>query len=79
VAGPKKKDSKPGIVKTWCVPPKGDATCVWRMADGLQTSLLPDDPRYPVVGFDDAGQPWFGEVRPAQRTRRGRAARIDDA
>ena len=79
MAGPKNNDIKPWIVKPWCVPPTADAACVWRMADGLQISRLPYDPRYPVVGFDAAGKQWFGEGRPAQRTRRGRAARIDDA
>jgi hypothetical protein len=47
------------------------------MEDVLQTYLLPYDPRYPVVCFDEAWKQWFGEVRPAQRTRRGRAARLD--
>jgi len=78
VAGPKKNDIKPWIVKTWCVPPKANAAFVWRMEDVLQTSLLPYDPYDPVVCFDEAWKPWFGEVRPAQRTRQGRAARIDD-
>jgi hypothetical protein len=77
MAGPKKNDIKPWIVKTWCVPPKADAEFVWRMEDVLQTYLLPYDPRYPVVCFDEACKQLFGEVRPAQRTRRGRAARID--
>src|SRR5215472_2561598 len=77
MAGTKKNDIKPWIVKTWCVPPKADAEFVWRMEDVLQTYLLPYDPRYPVVCFDEACQQLFGEVRPAQRTRRGRAARID--
>jgi DDE superfamily endonuclease len=77
MAGPKKNDLKPWIVKTWCVPPKADAEFVWRMEDVLQTYLLPYDPSYPVVCFDEACKQLFGEVRPAQRTRRGRAARID--
>lgn len=77
MAGPKKNDIKPWIVQTWCVPPKADAAFVWRMEDVLQTSRLPYDPRYPVVCFDEACKQWCGEVRPAQRTRRGRAARID--
>jgi len=47
------------------------------MEDVIQTSLRPDDPRYPVVCFDEACKQLFGEVRPAQRTCRGRAARID--
>jgi DDE superfamily endonuclease len=47
------------------------------MEDVLQTYRLPYDPRYPVVCFDEACKQWFGEVRPAQRTCRGRAARLD--
>ena len=77
MAGPKKNDIKPWIIKTWCVPPKADAAFVWHMEDVLQTYRLPYDPRYPVVCFDEACKQWFGEVRPAQRPRRGRAARID--
>ena len=77
MAGPKKNDIKPWIVKTWCVPPKADAAFVWRMEDVLQTYRLPYDPRYPVVCFDEACKELCGEVRPAQRTGRGRAARID--
>jgi hypothetical protein len=79
MAGPKKNDIKPWIVQTWCVPPKADAECVWRMEDVLQTYRLPYDPRSPVVCFDEACKQWFGEVRPAQRTRRDRAARSDYA
>src|SRR5262249_59494723 len=41
MAGPKKNDIKPWIVKTWCVPPKADAEFVWRMEDVLQTYLWP--------------------------------------
>ena len=47
------------------------------MEDVIQTYLLPYDPRYPVVCFDEACKQLFGEVRAAQRTRQGRAARID--
>jgi hypothetical protein len=47
------------------------------MEDVIQTYLLPYDPRYPVVCFDEACKQLFGEVRPARRTRPGRAAQID--
>ena len=77
MASAKKNDIKPWIVKTWCVPPKADAEFVWRMEDVLQTYVLPYDPCYPVVCFDEACKQLFGEVRAAQRTRRGRVARID--
>jgi len=33
------------------------------MEDVLQTSLLPYDPYYPVVCFDEAWKQLFGEVR----------------
>jgi hypothetical protein len=47
------------------------------MEDVIQTYLLPYDPRYPVVCFDEACKQLFGEVRPAQRTRPRRPTRID--
>jgi hypothetical protein len=47
------------------------------MEEVIQTYLLPYDPRYPVVCFDEACKQLFGEVRAAQRTCRGKAARID--
>jgi hypothetical protein len=47
------------------------------MEDVIQTYLLPYNPRYPVVCFDEACKQLFGEVRPAQRTRPRRPTRID--
>ena len=73
----KKMTSSRGSSRPGVSPPKADAAFVWRMEDVLQTSRLPYDPRYPVVCFDEACKQLCGEVRPAQRTRRGRAARID--
>ena len=61
------------------MPPEADAEYVWRMEDVLQTYLWPYDPRYPVVCVDEACKQWFGEVRPAQRTRPRRPTRIDSA
>jgi hypothetical protein len=77
VAGLKKNDLKPWIVKTWGVPPEADAEYVWRREDVLQTYLLAYDPRSPVVCFDEACKQLVGEVRPAHRARPGRPARID--
>lgn len=54
-----------------------DAEYVWCREDVLQTYLLAYDSRYPVVCFDEACKQLFGEVRPAQRARPGRPARID--
>ena len=47
------------------------------MEDVIQTYMLKYDPKYPVVCFDEACKQLFGEVRPAQRTRRGKATRTD--
>jgi hypothetical protein len=47
------------------------------MEDVIQTYLLPYDPQYPVVCFDEACQQLFGEVRPPQPPRPGAPARVD--
>src|SRR5947208_2735122 len=75
--GSEKNDIEPWIVATWCVPPKADAEYVWRMEDVIQTYLLPYDPRYPVVCFDEACKQLFGEVCPPQEAQPGQPARVD--
>lgn len=47
------------------------------MEDVIQTDLLPYDPKYPVVCFDEASQQLFGEVRPPQPARPGAPAHVD--
>jgi DDE superfamily endonuclease len=47
------------------------------MEDVIQTYLLPYDPRYPVVCFDEACKQLFGEVRPSRRPQPGKPARQD--
>jgi len=47
------------------------------MEDVIQTYLLPYDPQYPVVCFDEACKQMFGEVKPTQAVRPGRHARVD--
>jgi hypothetical protein len=47
------------------------------MEDVIQTYMLPYDPQYPVVCFDEACKQLFGEVRPARRPRRRRPAQVD--
>jgi hypothetical protein len=37
-------------------PPKADAGFVWRMEDVVATSMLPYDPKWPVVCFNEASQ-----------------------
>jgi hypothetical protein len=59
------------------VPPKADAEFVWRMEDVIQTYLLPYDPVYRVLCFDEACKQLFGEVRPFQPPGPGMRARLD--
>jgi hypothetical protein len=47
------------------------------MEDVIQTYLLPYNPAYPVVCFDEACKQLFGEVRPTRRTRPGSPAQVD--
>jgi hypothetical protein len=76
-ASVKKNDIRPWIVETWGIPPHADADFVWRMDDVLQTYQLPYDPWYPVVCFDEACKQLLGEVRPSQRPKPGKPARVD--
>ena len=47
------------------------------MEDVIQTYLLPYDPLYPVVCFDEACKQLFGEVRPALPPKPGSPAKQD--
>jgi len=47
------------------------------MEDVIQTYMLPYDPKWPVVCFDEASRQLFGEVRPRQPTHRGSPAVVD--
>lgn len=47
------------------------------MEDVIQTYMLPYDPLFPVVCFDEACKQLFGEVREPQATRPGRTAKQD--
>ncbi len=59
------------------MPPQADADYVWRMEDVIQTYLLPYDPKYPVVCFDEACKQLFGEVREALPALPGSPAKQD--
>jgi len=47
------------------------------MEDVIQTYLLPYDPAYPVICFDEACKQLFGEVQPCQPPGPGMRARLD--
>jgi DDE superfamily endonuclease len=47
------------------------------MEDVIQTYMLPYDPKWPVVCFDEASKQLFGEVRAPEAARPGAPARRD--
>ncbi len=47
------------------------------MEDVLQTYLLPYEPAFPVVCFDEASHQLYGEVRPSFGRQRGQPKRLD--
>lgn len=73
----KKTTFSPGLSGHGAFLPRPNAEFVWRMEDVIQTYLLPYDPKWPVVCFDEARRQLFGEVRAPQRGRRGSPAIVD--
>jgi hypothetical protein len=73
----KKTYIQPWIVQSRGIPPKANAEFVWRMEDVIQTYMLPYDPIWPVVCFDEASSQLFDEVRPPQPARHGSPALVD--
>src|SRR5215469_5546128 len=47
------------------------------MEDVIQTYMLPYDPQWSVVCFDEASKQLFGEVRPPELVRPGAPSRVD--
>ena len=64
-------------MRTWCLPPKADADCVWHREDVLQVYQLPYDPAYPVVCLDEASKQLIGAVAVPVPAAPGCPARID--
>src|SRR5262249_31297692 len=54
-----------------------NADYVWRMEDVIQTYMLPYDPLYPVICFDEACKQLFGQVRLPQPPYPGCPGRVD--
>jgi hypothetical protein len=66
-------------VKTWCIPPKANADCVWHLEDVLQTYQLPYTPSIPVVCMDEASKQLIGEVQEPLPVQPGKPRCADDA
>jgi hypothetical protein len=61
----------------WSIPPKQDASFVWRMEDVLEIYTRPYDERFPQVCLDEKSKQLVGEVREPLAICPGRPARYD--
>lgn len=72
----KEMQLKPWQKKMWCIP-KVDAEFVARMEDVLALYAEANDPRRPVVCFDETPRQLIGEARVPTRAEPGKRARYD--
>ena len=61
----------------WCIPPKANAEFVWHLEDVLDVYEKPYDPRYPVVGMDEASKQLIKETRKPIEMQSGKPQRYD--
>ena len=61
----------------WSIPPKQDASFVWRMEDVLEVYTRPYDERFPQVCLDEKSKQLTSEVREPLAAGPGRVARYD--
>jgi DDE superfamily endonuclease/Winged helix-turn helix len=68
---------KPWLKGQWSIPPKQDASFVWRMEDVLEVYTRPYEERFPQVCLDEKSKQLVGEVREPLAVLPGRPARYD--
>src|ERR671911_1609763 len=68
---------KPWLKGQWSIPPKQDASFVWRMEDILEVYTRPYDERFPQVCLDEKSKQLLAEVREPPAASPGRPARQD--
>src|ERR671913_44385 len=68
---------KPWLKGQWSIPPKQDASFVWRMEDVLEVYTRPYDERFPQVCLDEKSKQLLAEVREPLSVRPGHPARQD--
>jgi transposase len=54
---------KPWLKEEWCIPPKANAEFVYHMEDVLDVYTQPEDPRVPLVCFDESPEQLVSETR----------------
>jgi hypothetical protein len=68
---------KPWLKGQWSIPPKQDASFVWRMEDILEVYTRPYDERFPQVCLDEKSKQLVAEVREPLAACPGRPVRQD--
>jgi transposase len=72
-----KNELKPWLRKQWVIPPKANATFVWRMEDVLEVYTRPYDPKHPLVCMDEVSKQLLAETRTPLAPAPDRPARFD--
>lgn len=68
---------KPWLREEWCIPPKANAHFVYHMEDVLDVYKRPEDPRYPLVCFDESPEQLVSETRQSLPAVPGQPERYD--
>lgn len=68
---------KPWLREEWCIPPKANAEFVYHMEDVLDVYKQPEDPRFPLVCFDESPEQLVRETRQTLPTKPGKPERYD--
>jgi len=68
---------KPWLRKAWCIPPKSNAQFVYQMEDVLDVYQRAEDPKYPLVCFDETPVQLVSETRKALPLKAGQPERYD--
>lgn len=68
---------KPWLREEWCIPPKANAEFVYHMEDVLDVYKQPEDPRFPLVCFDESPEQLVSETRQAVPAKPGKPERYD--
>lgn len=68
---------KPWQKREWCIPPHANAAFVYHLEDVLDVYRRPEDPRYPMVCFDETPVQLISEKRVPRPTQPGQVACYD--
>jgi len=73
----KKKERKPWLKKSWCIPPEANASLVYHMQDVLAVYTRPFDARFPLICMDEGGKTWQASSPEPLPMQQGKVERED--